>query len=76
MASVLFGIGGALRNAITFSGTNNFSCKLTDLGEKERKRHDLVLEKSEKTRDEWNKDFIFSVGGCVKETKQRRSEKC
>ena len=45
MASVLFTTGGAIMNALAFSGTDFFFSKLTDHGEKERKRHDLALEK-------------------------------
>ena len=32
-------------NALAFIGTNFFFSKLMDHGEKERKRHDLALEK-------------------------------
>ena len=56
MASVLFTIGGAVMNALVFSGTNFFFCKLTDHGEKEPKRHDLTLEKLQRTRNKWNED--------------------
>ena len=64
MASLLFTIGGALVNALAFSGTNFLFSRFTDHGEKERKRHDLALEKLQRARDEWNKaqmkrlDFI------------------
>ena len=40
MASVLFTIGGAVMNALAFSSTSFLFSKLTDHGEKERKRHD------------------------------------
>ena len=56
MASVLFTIGGAVVNALTFSGTNFVFSRLTDHGAEERKRHDLALEKLQKARDEWNRD--------------------
>ena len=45
MASVLFAIGGAVVNALAFSGTNFVSSRLTDHGAEELKRHDLGLEK-------------------------------
>ena len=51
-------------NALAFSGTNFLFSRFTDHGEKERKRHDLALEKLQRARDEWNKaqmkrlDFI------------------
>ena len=56
MASVLFTIGGAMVNALAFSGTNFFFSRLTDHGAEERKRHDLALEKLQRTREEWNRD--------------------
>ena len=44
MASLLFTIGGgAVVNALTFSGTNFVFSRFTDDGEEERKRHDLAL---------------------------------
>ena len=56
MASVLFTIGGAVVNALAFSGTNFVFSRLTDHGAEERKRHDLALEKLQRARDEWNRD--------------------
>ena len=56
MASLLFTIGGAMVNALAFSGTNFVFSRLTDHGEEERKRHDLALEKLQRARDKLNKD--------------------
>ena len=56
MTLVLFTIGGTVMNALAFSSTNFFFSKLTDHGEKERKRHDLALEKLQRSRDKWNED--------------------
>ena len=56
MASVLFAVGGAVMNALAFSSTNFFFSKLTDHGEKERKRHDLTFEKLQRVRNKWNED--------------------
>ena len=56
MTSLLFTIGGAIVNALAFSGTNFVFSRLTDHGVEERKRHDLALEKSQRARDEWNRD--------------------
>ena len=56
MASLLFTIGGAVVNALAFSGTNFVFSRLTDHGAEERKRHDLALEKLQRARDEWNED--------------------
>ena len=56
MASLLFTIGGAVVNALAFSGTNFVFSRLTDHGAEERKRHDLALEKLQRVRDGWNRD--------------------
>ena len=56
MTTLLFTIGGAVVNALAFSGTNFVFSRLTDHGEEERKRHNLALEKLQKAKDEWNKD--------------------
>ena len=52
MASVLFTIGGAVVNALAFSGTNFIFSRLTDHGTKQRKRHDLALENLQRARDD------------------------
>ena len=52
MTSLLFTIGGALVNALAFSGTNFVFSKLADQGDEERKRHDLALERLQRARDE------------------------
>ena len=56
MASLLFTVGGAVVNALAFSGNIFFFSRLTDHGAEERKRHDLALEKLQRARDEWNRD--------------------
>ena len=56
MASVLFTIGGAVVNALAFSGTSSVFSRLTDHGPEECKRHDLAEEKLQRARDEWNRD--------------------
>ena len=58
MASVLITIGGAVVNALVFSGTNFVFSRLTDHGAKELKIHDLALKKLQRARDEWNKDLM------------------
>ena len=52
MTSLLFTVGGAMMNKEAFSGTNFVFNRLTDHGAKERKRHDLALEKLQRERDE------------------------
>ena len=44
MASLLFTIGGAVFNALAFSGTNLAFSRFTDHGKEEQKRHDLAEE--------------------------------
>ena len=56
MATLLFTIGGAVVNALAFSGTNFVFSQLTDHGKEERKRHDLVLEKLQRARGKRNED--------------------
>ena len=56
MASLLFTIGGAVVNALAFSGTSFVFSRLTDHGTKEHNRHDLALEKLQRARDIWNED--------------------
>ena len=56
MASLLFTIGGAVVNALAFSGSNYVFSRLTDHDDEERKRHDLALEKLQRARDQWNED--------------------
>ena len=58
MASLLFTVGGAVVNALAFSGTNFIFSRLADHGAEECKRHDLAEEKLQRARDEWNKDRI------------------
>ena len=55
MTSSLFTVGGAVVNALAFSGTNFVFSRITDHGEEERKRHDLALENIQTAKDEWNK---------------------
>ena len=56
MTSLLFTIGGAVVNALAFSGTTFVFSRLTDHGAEECKRHDLAEEKLQRARDEWNED--------------------
>jgi Flp pilus assembly protein TadB len=64
MATLLALAGGALVNALAFSGTNFMFSKLSDHGESERKRHDKAVEDLQKSEAEWRKkrqqriDFI------------------
>ena len=55
MASVLCIVGGAVVNALAFSGTNFIFSRLTDHGAEERKRHDLALEKLQRAKYDGNR---------------------
>ena len=47
-------IGGALANALAFTGSSYFSHRLSaDNIDAERKRHDLTIEKLQKAQIEW-----------------------
>ena len=76
MGSLLFTIGGAVVNALAFSGTNFIFSWLMDHGEKERKRHDLAQEKLQRATDEWNEDRMKRldfINKRLRETKESRA---
>ena len=56
MASVLFTVSDAVVNALVFRDTNVIFSRLTGHAAKERKRHDLALEKLPRARNKWNKE--------------------
>ena len=58
MANLAVIVGGAAINTLAFGGSNYLFSKLSDYGEAERKRHNLAIEKLQKTRDEWNKESV------------------
>ena len=56
MASVGFLIGGALINALAFSGSNSlFSSLSKESIDRERKRHDKAIEDLQQAQIEWAK---------------------
>ena len=71
MASVLFTIGGAVVNALAFSGTSSVFSRLTDHGPEECKRHDLAEEKLQRVRDEWNRDRMKRLDHINKRLRER-----
>lgn len=48
-------------NALALNGINFLFSKPSDHGEKEHKRHELALEKTQRARDNWDKrlEFIY-----------------
>ena len=71
MASLLLTVGGAVVNTLAFSGTNFLFSGFMDHGEKERKRHDLALEKLQRARYEWNEDRMKSLDFINKRLRER-----
>ena len=56
MASIAAIAGGALINALAFSGTNAAFSLLGDHGKAEMKRHNLAMENLSKAREDWNRE--------------------
>ena len=75
MASLSFTIGGVVVNALAGCGTNFVFSKLTDHGEKERKRHDLALERLQRARDEWNEDRMKRLDFINKRLREKNEPK-
>ena len=59
MASAAMVIGGAVVNALAFSGSNYLFSKLSS--DEERKRHDKAIEKLTKARDEYGKKRLALI---------------
>ena len=55
MASIGFPIGGALINALVFSGSNFLFSRSKESIDKERKRHDKAIEDMQRAQIEWAK---------------------
>ena len=59
MATAVTMIGGAVVNALAFSGSNYLFSQVSENNKHEalieQKRHELAMEKLTKARDEWNK---------------------
>ena len=54
MASIAMLMRGALANALAFTGSSSLVSRLSkDRFDKERKRHDLVIEKLQNAQIEW-----------------------
>ena len=62
MATLAMMAGGALVNALAFSGTNAAFSLLGDHGGTERKRHNLAVERLSKAREEYNKERQQRLG--------------
>ena len=69
MASIAIMVGGAVVNAIAFSGSNFLFSTLS--GSAERKRHDLALEKLQRDRDGWNQARLKRIDFINKQLKKQ-----
>ena len=61
MASAVMIVGGAVVNALAFSGSNYLFSKLNNNNDEERKRHDKALEDLAKARDEYEKKRLALI---------------
>ena len=77
MASIGFLIGGALVNALAFTGSNYlFSSLSKESIDKERKRHDKAIEDLQRAQIEWaKKDNNVSITLIMKLRKNIRLKK-
>ena len=59
MATIALMVGGAITNALAFSGSNFLFSQLS--GSAERKRHNLAMEKLQDERDSWNEQRLGRI---------------
>ena len=59
MAAIGMMIGGAVTNALAFTGSNYLFSSLSS--SEERKRHNLATEKLEHDRDKWNQERLQRI---------------
>jgi len=58
-SAIVMMVGGALTNALAFSGSNFLFSQLS--GSTERKRHNLAMEKLQHERDLWNEQRLERI---------------
>ena len=58
-SAVVMMLGGALTNALAFSGSNFLFSQIS--GSAERKRHNLAMEKLQQERDVWNEQRLERI---------------
>ena len=63
-------VGGAITNALAFSGSNFVFSQMS--GAEERKRHNLAMEKLQYERDTWNEERLERIDYANKEFKKKR----
>ena len=73
--TILSGIFISVFSATAFGGANLAFSMLTDHGAKECKRHDLALEKIQRTRDKWNEDRMKRLDYINKRLREKNEGK-
>ena len=69
MAAIALMVGGAITNALAFSGSNFLFSQMS--GAEERKRHNLAMEKLQHERDIWNEQRLERIDYINRELKKR-----
>ena len=64
MATIALMVGGAITNALAFSGYNFLFSQMS--GAEERKRHNLAMERLQHERDTWNEERLERID-CINE---------
>ena len=59
MATIALMVGGAITNALAFSGSNFLFSQMS--GAEERRRHNLAMEKLQQERDVWNEERLERI---------------
>ena len=68
MATIALMVGGAITNALAFSGSNFLFSQMS--GAEERKRHNLAMEKLQHERDTWNEERLERIDYINEELKK------
>ena len=69
MATIALMVGGAITNALAFSGSNFPFSQMS--GAAERKRHNLAMENLQHERDTWNEERLERIDYINQELKKR-----
>ena len=69
MATIALMVGGAITNALAFSGGNFLFSQMS--GAEERKRHNLAMENLQHERDTWNEERLERIDYINEELKKK-----
>ena len=67
-SAIVMMVGGAITNALAFSGSNFIFSQMSSA--EERKRHNLAMEKLQHDRDVWNEERLAKIDYMNKKLKQ------